>query len=389
MTQVSLKSETKDKSIAFVDLKAQQDRIRPQIDLAIKKVLDHGKFIMGPEVAELESELAKFCGIKHAITCSNGTDALALGLMAKNVGPGDAVFVPSFTFAASAEVVAWSGATVVFIDSSASTYNMDPNSLQLGIKTALDAGLRPVGIIPVDLFGQPADYDEIQGIARQYNLWTMADAAQSFGAIYKGRAVGSIGDLATTSFFPAKPLGCFGDGGAIFTDDDNMADTIKSLRMHGQGIDKYDNVRIGMNGRLDTLQAAILLEKLKIFPEEVCKRQQIAACYSHRLQNCVQVPNVLANATSTWAQYTVVLPEDVNRKAVMSRLKSAGVPTAVYYVKPLHQQTAYVNYLVAGNVSLPVCERLATRVLSLPISGYISMEDVNYIADEFIKSCVQ
>lgn len=363
----------------FIDLKSQLERIRPEIDAAIKRVLDHGMFIMGPEVQELEKQLAAFCGAKHAISCANGTDALGLGLMAKNVGPGDAVFVPSFTFAATAEVVAWMGATPVFIDSLEDTYNIDPKSLEQGIQTAKKLGLKPVGIIPVDLFGQPADYDAIQTIADSHKLWVMADGAQSFGASYKGRKVGNIGDMATTSFFPAKPLGCYGDGGAIFTNDDELASIIKSLRVHGQGSNKYDNVRIGMNGRLDTIQASILIEKLKIFPDELIARQKTADVYNDVLKNVVQVPYLIEGATSAWAQYTVRLPKNVDRPKLMADLKDAGIPTMVYYVKPLHLQTAYKHYPAATGASLPLCEDLANEVLSLPMSGYVNEESVTSV----------
>lgn len=356
----------------FIDLQSQQERIRSLIDVAIKRVLDHGIYIMGPEVYELETQLARFCGVKHAITCANGTDALGLGLMAKNIGPGDAVFVPSFTFAATAEVVAWVGATPVFIDSLQDTYNMDPQSLEQGIKIAKKEGLTPAGIIPVDLFGQPADYEAIQAIADEYNLWVMADGAQSFGAAYKGRMVGNIGDMATTSFFPAKPLGCYGDGGAIFTNDDELASIIKSLRVHGQGVDKYDNVRIGMNGRLDTIQAAILIEKLKIFPEELTARQKTADTYNVGLRDIVHVPELIEGTTSAWAQYTIRLPVGADRAKLMGNLKEAGIPTMVYYVKPLHLQTAYRQYLTATGGSLPICEGLASEVVSLPMSGYVN-----------------
>jgi dTDP-4-amino-4,6-dideoxygalactose transaminase len=367
--------------IPFIDLQAQQRRIRPQIDAAIQKVLDHGIYIMGPEVAAFEKQLADFCGVKHAISCANGTDALALGLMAKAVGPGDAVLVPSFTFAATAEVVAWVGATPIFVDSREESYNLDPESLERGIQTAQSLGLRPVGVIPVDLFGQPADYDVIQELANTHSLWILADGAQSFGACYKGQKVGSIGDLATTSFFPAKPLGCYGDGGAIFTNDDRLASIIKSLRVHGQGSDKYDNVRIGMNGRLDTIQAAILIEKLKIFSEEIQARQRTATFYTEELADVVQTPVLREGVTSTWAQYTVVLPRSVDRAKLMEQLKQQGVPSVIYYVKPLHWQTAYSKYPVAGSNGLPVCEELSRRVLSLPMSGYVRDGDNRKIVE--------
>ena len=363
----------------FIDLKSQQERIRPQIDVAIKRVLDHGIYIMGPEVREFETQLAEFCGTKHAISCANGTDALGLGLMAKNVGPGDAVFVPSFTFAATAEVVAWVGATPVFIDSLEDTYNMDPESLEQGIQRAKKEGLNPAGIIPVDLFGQPADYDLIQAIADDHGLWVIADGAQSFGASYKGRKVGSMGDMWTTSFFPAKPLGCYGDGGAIFTNDDELAVIMKSLRVHGQGMDKYDNVRIGMNGRLDTIQAAILIEKLKIFPDELKARQQTAEVYNESLKDVVKVPYVIKDTTSAWAQYTVRLPKGMDRAKLMADLRESDVPTVVYYVKPLHLQTAYKKYPTATGGRLPVCEALSQEVLSLPMSGYVYDDLKHYI----------
>ena len=367
--------------IQFIDLKAQQLSIRPQIDAAIKRVLDHGAYIMGPEVYELEKLLAEFCGVKHAISCANGTDALGLGLMAKNVGPGDAIFVPSFTYAATAEVVAWMGATPVFIDSLDDTYNLDTISLEIGIQKAKKARLKPVGVIPVDLFGQPADYDAIQTIADEYGLWVMADGAQSFGASHKRRKVGNIGDMATTSFFPAKPLGCYGDGGAIFTNDDELASIMKSLRVHGQGTDKYDNVRIGMNGRLDTIQAAILIEKLKVFPDELIARQQTADVYNSKLKDVVQIPHVMDGATSAWAQYTVCLPNSINREKLMIDLKEAGIPTMIYYVKPLHLQAAYKHYPTAG--ALSVCESLANKVLSLPMSGYVGADNIHYVVNQF------
>lgn len=371
--------------IQFIDLKAQLNLIRSDVEKAILKVLDHGTFIMGPEVYELEKQLAEFCGVKHVISCSNGTDALALGLMAKKVKPRDAIFVPSFTFAATAEVVAWMGATPVFIDSLPDTFNIDPKNLELGIQRAKELGLKPVGIIPVDLFGQPADYDAIQKIADEHGLWIMADAAQGFGGSYKGRKVGNIGDLATTSFFPAKPLGCYGDGGAIFTNDDELAAIIKSLRVHGQGSDKYDNVRIGMNGRLDTMQAAILIEKLKVFPQELIDRQKTADAYNEALKDVVQIPHVIEGASSAWAQYTVVLPDHIDRTKLMNDLKEKGVPTMVYYVKPLHMQTAYKHYPTATGGALEVCERLSDRVMSLPMSGYVRDDLLKQIITQISK----
>lgn len=356
--------------IEFVDLGAQRRHIGARMDEAIRRVIDHGRFILGPEVAELERQLAEFCGAKHVLSCANGTDALGLALMAKHAGPGQAVLVPSFTFAATAEVVAWFGATPVFVDVFDDTFNMDPGSLEAGIAAAKRLGLDPVGVIPVDLFGLPAAYDDILEIAAAHRMWVICDAAQSFGAAYKDRKIGTIGDLTTTSFFPAKPLGCYGDGGAVFLDDDETVAVLRSLRVHGQGTDKYDNVRIGMNARLDTVQAAVLIEKLRIFAEEIEARQKIADRYSTALRDLVLVPELPDGLTSVWAQYTVRLPPGRDRDQVAAELKSRGVPTAVYYVKPLHRQTAYRDYPVAGN-GLPVSERLSEEVLSLPMHPYL------------------
>ena len=356
--------------IEFIDLGAQRRRIGARMDEAIRRVVDHGRFILGPEVAALEQQLGEFCGAKHVLSCANGTDALGLALMAKHAGPGQAVLVPSFTFAATAEVVAWFGATPVFVDVFEDTFNMDPASLEAGIAAAKRLGVDPVGVIPVDLFGLPAAYDDILEIAAAHRMWVICDAAQSFGAAYKDRKIGTIGDLTTTSFFPAKPLGCYGDGGAVFLDDDETIAVLRSLRVHGQGTDKYDNVRIGMNARLDTVQAAVLIEKLRIFAEEIEARQKVADRYSAALRDLVQVPEVPDGLTSVWAQYTVRLPAGRDRDKVAAELKSLGVPTAVYYVKPLHRQTAYRDYPVAGN-GLPVSERLSDEVLSLPMHPYL------------------
>ena len=363
--------------IEFIDLGAQRRRLGARLDQAILRVVDHGKYIMGPEVAELERKLAAFCGAKHCIGVANGTDALLLGLMAKGVKAGDAVLAPSFTFAATAEVVALVGATPVFVDVLEDSFNMDPASLEAGIAAAKAKGLRPVAVIAVDLFGQPADYEAIEPIARRHGLWVMADAAQSFGASFRGRKVGSIGDIATTSFFPAKPLGCYGDGGAIFTDDDELARVIRSLRVHGQGSDKYDNVRIGVNGRLDTIQAAVLLQKLEIFEDEIAARQRVAERYNQRLGNLVRVPRLVAGATSVWAQYTIVTDR---RDAVIVACKAAGVPTAIYYPLPLSQQTAYRHY-PQPQAGVPVSERLARQVVSLPMHPYLDERTQDRVID--------
>ena len=366
--------------IQFIDLTAQQKHIRAKIDTRIKDVLDHGHYIMGPEIAELETALSTFCGAKHSISCANGTDALGLVLMAKNVGKGDAVFVPTFTFAATAEVVAWVDATPIFIDIDPTTFNMCPKSLEQGIETAQKLGLKPTTIIPVDLFGLPADFDAITAIAEKYNMWILDDAAQGFGGVYKGRSIGTFGLATTTSFFPAKPLGCYGDGGAIFTDNDELAEVIKSLRIHGKGTDKYDNVRIGMNGRLDTLQAAILLEKLAIFPNEIKERNVIAKRYNEGLKDVVNVPHIFPDLLSTWAQYTMLLPNGMDRDHVANILKEKGVPTAIYYPTPLHQQTAYRHY-PSAKAHLPIAEEYAKRVLSLPMHPYLDEPTQHSIID--------
>jgi dTDP-4-amino-4,6-dideoxygalactose transaminase len=371
--------------IAFIDLKAQQARLGPAVTTAMQNVLAHGAYIMGPEVRMLEEQLAEYCGVKHAITCANGTDALSLGLMALQVRPQDVIFVPSFTFAATAEIVAEAGAIPFFVDVLPDTYNIDPDSLLQAIAIAKRDGMRPVGMIPVDLFGQPADYAVLQEIATQHGLWIMADSAQSFGATYQGKRTGSIASLTTTSFFPAKPLGCYGDGGAIFTDNDALATTLRSIRVHGQGSDKYDNIRIGRNSRLDTLQAAILIEKLAIFDEEIIARQALAEYYTTALQPYVVTPHVIAGATSVWAQYTLLLPETTNRAEWMQTLKNAGIPTMVYYGKPLHQQSAYAHFPRVHSAGLAVSEDLAARVVSLPMHPYL-YADAPYIVTQVIAA---
>jgi dTDP-4-amino-4,6-dideoxygalactose transaminase len=358
-----------DEPIAFVDLAAQQRRIRAKIDAAIARVLDHGVYIMGPEVKILEGELSAFSGAKHVISCANGTDAIAMALMAKGVGPRDAVFVPSFTFAATAEAAVSLGATPVFVDSFADTFNMDPASLSQAIALATRLGLNPRAIIPVDLFGLPADYAAIEAIATMHGLFVLSDAAQSFGATYQGRKVGTLGLATTTSFFPAKPLGGYGDGGAIFTDDDELASILRSLRSHGQGAHKYDYVRIGLNGRLDTIQAAILIEKLALFADEIEMRERVAWRYSEGLSTHAIAPRIPPGLSTVWAQYTLRVPAS-RRDAIAAHLKAAGVPTAIYYPKPLHLQAAYRHFPVAGN-GLPIAEKIASEVLSLPMHPYL------------------
>jgi dTDP-4-amino-4,6-dideoxygalactose transaminase len=333
-------------------------------------VLDHCQFINGPEVTALEAALAEFSGARHVVSCASGTDALLMVLMAKQVGPGDAVLCPSFTFCATGEVVALTGATPVFVDVDEATFNMDPASLARGIATARQRGLKPRAVIPVDLFGQSADHDAIGAIAGDEGLFVLDDAAQSFGASYKGRRLGTFGLATATSFFPAKPLGCFGDGGAIFTDDDGLAETLRSIRVHGQGFDKYDNVRLGITGRLDTMQAAILIEKLKIFEDEIAARNEVAERYARGLGNLVTVPRLASGCTSVWAQYTIRLPKGVNRDDFAAALKTQGIPTAIYYSKSMHQQTAYREFPVADG-GLPACERLSDDVISLPMHAYL------------------
>ena len=363
--------------IPFIDLAAQRRRLGSRIDEAVLRVINHGAYVMGPEVGQLEADLAAFCGARHAISCGNGTDALALVLMAKGVRPGDAILCPSFTFAATAEVVAWLGATPVFVDVRPDTFNLDAESVAAGLATAEARGLRAVGLIPVDLFGQPADYDALLPLAEAHGLWVLCDAAQGFGATYKGRNAGTIGDATSTSFFPAKPLGCYGDGGAIFTDDDELDAVIRSLRVHGQGADKYDNVRIGMNGRLDTLQAAILIEKLTIFPDEIAARDRVARRYGEGLAEVATVPVVAEGSTSVWAQYTLRFSGG-GRDRVAAHLKERGIPTAIYYPKPLHRQTAYRHFPLAGG-ALPVSDRIAGEVLSLPMHPYLEPDLQDWI----------
>jgi dTDP-4-amino-4,6-dideoxygalactose transaminase len=356
--------------VPFIDISAQRRRLGKSIDEAVSRVLAHCQFINGPEVVQLEAELAAFSGARHVVTCASGTDALLMVLMAKNVGRGDAVLCPSFTFCATGEAVALTGATPVFVDVDEATFNIDANSLKGGIATARRLGLRPKAVIPVDLFGQSADHDAIGAIAEAEGMFVLDDAAQAFGASYKGRRLGTSGLVTATSFFPAKPLGCFGDGGAIFTDDAQLAETLRSVRVHGQGSDKYDNVRLGLTGRLDTMQAAILIEKLKIFEDEIAARNRVAARYAQGLGNVVSVPRLAAGCTSVWAQYTIRLPKGSNRDGFAAALKAQGIPTAIYYPKSMHQQTAYRDFPVADG-GLPVSERLSGDVISLPMHAYL------------------
>ena len=356
--------------VPFIDIAAQRRRLGTSIDEAVTRVLTHCQFINGPEVTALEAALADYSGAQHVVTCASGTDALLMVLMAKGVGPGDAVFCPSFTFCATGEAVALTGAVPVFVDVDEATFNMDVNSLKRGIATARKRGLTPKAVMPVDLFGQSADHDAIAAVAEAEDLFVLDDAAQAFGASYKGRRLGTFGLATATSFFPAKPLGCYGDGGAIFTDDAALAETLRSIRVHGQGSDKYDNVRLGLTGRLDTMQAAILLEKLKIFEDEIAARNQVAERYARGLGNVVSVPRLASGCTSIWAQYTIRLPAGCDRDGFAAVLKAQGIPTAIYYVKSMHQQTAYRDFPVADG-GLAASERLSNDVISLPMHAYL------------------
>lgn len=356
--------------ISFVDLQAQRARISDRIDAAIARVLEHGRFIMGPEIEEIEQKLAAHCGAKHVITCSNGTSALLLALMARDIGQGDAVFVPSFTFTATVEVVALLGATPVFVDVQSDTYNMDPLSFQNAISVAEKKGLKPRCVIPVDLFGQPVDFDSLQEIADTHQLWILDDAAQSFGATYKGRRLGTCAEITTTSFYPSKPLGCYGDGGAVFTDDEETARRVAQVRVHGQSHNRNENVRIGVTARFDSIQAAILIEKLKIFDDECALRRKIAARYTDGLKDVVTTPAVRDDCQSIWAQYTVTSPR---RDIIVAALQEQNIPTALFYPRPVHTQAPYRDFPASAS-GLTVTERLAQEVVSLPMHPYLTAD---------------
>lgn len=374
-----MNKHTAGRAVSFIDVLEQRRLLGDKIDRAVSRVLEHCQFINGPEVAELEADLATFTGAKHVVACASGTDALLMVLLAKGIGPGDAVICPSFTFCATAEVVALLGATPIFADVDAETFNIDITSLKSAIVVARKAGLTPKAIIPVDLFGQPADHDAIAEVALSENLFVLDDAAQSFGATYNGTRLGTFGLATATSFFPAKPLGCYGDGGAIFTDDGDFAAILRSIRVHGQGAEKYDNVRLGLTARLDTIQAAILVEKLKIFPDEIAARDRIAKRYNAMLGDAVSVPQVCAGCTSVWAQYSIGIPGG-NRDVVGMKLKAAGIPTMVYYPKPMHRQTAYQAFPVAEG-GLPVSDRLSQELISLPMHAYLDEQTQDRIVE--------
>ncbi|MGV8058377.1 MAG: DegT/DnrJ/EryC1/StrS family aminotransferase [Smithellaceae bacterium] len=385
----------------FIDLAAQQRRIIDNLNANIGKVLAHGNYIMGPEIKELEDKLAAYIGVKHAISCASGTDALLMALMAYNAGPGDAIFTTPFTFIATAEVISLLGATPVFVDVDPKTYNIDPDSLEKAI-SAVKSGnskihplpanfsrLSPKGIIAVDLFGLPADYDRIKAIAGKDNLFVIEDAAQSFGAEYKDKKACALGHISCTSFFPAKPLGCYGDGGMCFTEDKKLADIMTSIRLHGKGDHKYNNVRIGINGRLDTLQAAILLPKFDIFPEEVELRQVVAARYSQLLAACsssLVAPFIPEGYKSVWAQYSVLAQNETQRETLQKAANAAGVPTAIYYPKPLHCQDAFGS-LGYKNGDFPICEDFASRIFSLPMHPYLGEKEQDKVLEILQNTC--
>lgn len=368
----------------FIDLASQQKRIIDKIESNIKAVLNHGKYIMGPEVKILEETLAKYVGVKHAISCASGTDALLMALMAHEIGQGDVVFTTPFTFIATAEVISLLGATPVFVDIDPNTYNIDPQKLERAIKKTkqTNKALRPKAIIAIDLFGLSADYDAIKIIAQDRNLIVIEDAAQSFGAEYKNKKTCSFGDIACTSFFPAKPLGCYGDGGMCFTNNTEIETILKSIRVHGQGGHKYDNVRIGINGRIDTIQAAILLAKFDIFPEEIKLRQEAAVRYSTLLSSFafLKTPVIPDEYQSAWAQYSILAEDEKQREMLLSALNKEKIPSAIYYPKPLHQQDAF-SFLGYNKGDFPVSENVAARIFSLPMHPYLKMEDQQIIAN--------
>jgi len=369
--------------IAFIDLQAQRRRLGEPLNKAIMAAVEGGQWMLGPQVAQFERELADFTGVRHVVSCANGTDALILLLRAWDIGPGDAVFVPAFTFAATAEVVALVGATPVFVDVLPDTYNMDPASLKSAIAmVAQDTALMAKAVIPVDLFGQPADYRALAPICSLRGLKMLCDVAQGFGGTLDGKRGGAIGDAAATSFFPAKPLGCYGDGGACFTNDDELRDILLSLRMHGQGTDRYEHVRVGYNSRLDTIQAAILIEKLKIFDDEIEARNRVARRYSDAFSSSKKItfPFVIAGAVSTWAQYTLQVED---RTRFQGDLKAAGVPTAVYYPIPLSKQVAYAHY---PSVPTPVSEALSSKVVSIPMHPYLEPDTQDRIIAAVLSS---
>ena len=385
----------------FIDLASQQKRIRDRITRGIEAVLNHGQYIMGPEIAALEEELARYVGARHAISCASGTDALLMALMARGIGPGDAVLTTPFTFVATAEVISLAGATPVFVDIDPKTYNIDPDRLEQCIAALRGGGagpralpridrlnaIAPKAVITVDLFGLPADYSRLESITGREGLFLIEDAAQSFGAEYNGRKACAFGDIACTSFFPAKPLGCYGDGGMCFCADDGMAEILRSIRLHGKGSHKYENVRIGINGRLDTIQAAILLAKFSLFEEEVVLRQAVAGRYTGKLRACrdLVTPVVPAGYQSVWAQYSLLARDEAQRDAIMKKMQAAGIPTVIYYPRPLHLQGAF-SFLGYRAGDFPVSEDCARRIFSLPMHPYLGETDQDRIVAALLEA---
>ncbi len=366
--------------VPFLDLKAQQKRIEPELRRRLDAVLAHCQFVLGPEVGELEDKLAAFCGARHCVAVSSGTDALQIALMAEEIGQGDAVFLPAFTYTATAEVPLVLGATPVFVDVDPRTFQIDPAHLESRIAAVKAAGpLRPAALIGVDLFGHPADWPALTAIAEREELFTLDDAAQSFGAVLHGRPLGTWADAAATSFFPSKPLGAYGDGGALFTGSDERAALYRSLRTHGEGTTRYEVLRTGINGRLDSMQAAVLLAKLTVFADEIAARARIAAIYDDRLRDKVEVPARVPGSQSAWAIYSVLLPEGADRARVQASLRQAGVPTAIYYPRPLHRQPAYQAH--HDGSELPVSDALAERTLALPIHPDLSDDDAGRVCE--------
>ncbi len=365
----------------FRDLKKQYDTLKPSIDASIAAVINSTSFISGPQVKELEDRLAEYVGVKHCITCANGTDALTMALMTWDIGPGDAVFVPDFTFFATAETVAFEGAVPVFVDVDDATFNMDPDKLEKAIQAVLDEGkLTPRAVVPVDLFGLPASYPEIRRIAEKYSLKILEDGAQGFGGMIGDKRACSFGDISTTSFFPAKPLGCYGDGGAIFTDDDDIAAYLKSIRVHGKGSYKYENIRVGLNSRLDTIQAAVLLPKLQAFQEhELEQVNGAAAAYTELLKDVVNTPMVPEGYLSSWAQYTIRLENREQRDGLQAALKTREIPTMIYYPISMHRQKVFTGMKLYQEC--PAAERLCETVLSLPMHPYMEKADIEIVAE--------
>lgn len=369
----------------FRDLKKQYQLHRQAIDAAIQEVVSETRFISGPQVGKLEERLAAFAGVKHCIGCGNGTDALQLALMAWEIGAGDVVFVPDFTFFSSGEIVPLVGAVPVFVDVDPHTFNIDCNSLENAIEFVTQhTAYRPRAVVVVDLFGQPAEYDRIRAIADRYDMLILEDAAQSFGGRLNGKRTCSLGDISTTSFFPSKPLGCYGDGGAVFTDNDEWADRLRSLHVHGKGGDKYDNIRIGMNSRLDTIQAAVLLAKLDFLEEELTACERVAAQYTECLKDAVQTPHILENRHSAWAQYVICLKDTEERNRVTACLKEADIPSAVYYKKPMHLQEAFAGKQLEA-VSCKETESICERCLALPFHPYMEEEQIRLVCENVLR----